>query len=195
MKNRYGFTIVELLIVIVVIAILASISIVAYNGIQSRANDSKTVAGANQFEKSLYIWAADHDPARLGGSTSSVAVSAGECANGSSGWASTAYVCNPEDALISAGLLQAGFVRALPKNPIAAYASAGDGRYSMMLYACSATTDLNDRILMWSLNSPSASDAAKFDEAWHSCGNTAAAASTSVYYTSHGMRGGTYLQL
>lgn len=38
-RNR-GFTIVELLIVIVVIAILAAISIVAYNGIQTRANDS-----------------------------------------------------------------------------------------------------------------------------------------------------------
>lgn len=38
-----GFTIVELLIVIVVIAILASISIVSYNGIQNRA---KTTAAS-----------------------------------------------------------------------------------------------------------------------------------------------------
>lgn len=40
--KRYlpGFTIVELLIVIVVIAILAAISIVAYTGIQNRAHDA-----------------------------------------------------------------------------------------------------------------------------------------------------------
>jgi prepilin-type N-terminal cleavage/methylation domain-containing protein len=41
--NR-GFTIVELLIVVVVIAILAAISIVAYNGIQERAVNSTVEA-------------------------------------------------------------------------------------------------------------------------------------------------------
>ena len=39
-KKQTGFTIVELLIVIVVIGILAAITIVAYNGIQNRANDT-----------------------------------------------------------------------------------------------------------------------------------------------------------
>lgn len=39
-KSAHGFTIVELLIVIVVISILAAISIVAYNGVQNKAADS-----------------------------------------------------------------------------------------------------------------------------------------------------------
>ena len=39
-RKAYGFTIVELLIVIVVVGILAAISIVAYNGLSGQAYDS-----------------------------------------------------------------------------------------------------------------------------------------------------------
>lgn len=47
--RQYGFTIVELLIVIVVIGILAAITIVAYNGIQDRAR----MASALEFEHQI----------------------------------------------------------------------------------------------------------------------------------------------
>lgn len=43
---RKGFTIVELLIVIVVVAILAGIVIVSYNGIQNRASDARRAQAA-----------------------------------------------------------------------------------------------------------------------------------------------------
>ena len=59
-KSRSGFTIVELLIVIVVIAILAAISIVAYNGIQERSRNTQTMAGAKEYIKALSLYAIDN---------------------------------------------------------------------------------------------------------------------------------------
>lgn len=57
MHKRNGFTIVELLIVIVVIAILAAISVVAYNGIQDRAKNAQLLSSFDAAEKALRIYA------------------------------------------------------------------------------------------------------------------------------------------
>jgi len=52
-QKKMGFTIVELLIVIVVIAILAAISVVAYNGIQQRARNTQILAGVDAYKKGI----------------------------------------------------------------------------------------------------------------------------------------------
>jgi prepilin-type N-terminal cleavage/methylation domain-containing protein len=64
-KNYSGFTIVELLIVIVVIAVLAAITIVAFNGIQNRANAAKDVSAANGYVKALKMLVAEKGEAAL----------------------------------------------------------------------------------------------------------------------------------
>lgn len=51
-----GFTIVELLIVVVVIAILAAISIAAYNGITNRAKQSAASSAAEQAAKKVLVY-------------------------------------------------------------------------------------------------------------------------------------------
>lgn len=50
-RNNAGFTIVELLIVVVVIAILAAITIVSYNGITNSAYDSSVKSDLATFER------------------------------------------------------------------------------------------------------------------------------------------------
>jgi prepilin-type N-terminal cleavage/methylation domain-containing protein len=52
-RKSHGFTIVELLIVIVVIGILAAITIVAYNGVQERARVTRANSELNTLEHAI----------------------------------------------------------------------------------------------------------------------------------------------
>jgi len=57
--KKIGFTIVELLIVIVVIAVLAAITVVAYNGIQNRAKNTQVQNDIRQVSKLIELYNAD----------------------------------------------------------------------------------------------------------------------------------------
>lgn len=118
MNKKRGFTIVELLIVIVVIAILAAITIVAYNGIQARARDSQRLSDMKTIAKALEMYYADkgeypyHNKVALG-STSINAYWA--TSYEASSWANLEAALSP-------------YISKLPKDPLG---SGGDPRYAV----------------------------------------------------------------
>ncbi|MFZ2544442.1 MAG: prepilin-type N-terminal cleavage/methylation domain-containing protein [Candidatus Saccharimonadales bacterium] len=59
MQEEKGFTIVELLIVIVIIGILSAIVIVSYTGLTARANDSAFSSDAETIVKAIEAYNAD----------------------------------------------------------------------------------------------------------------------------------------
>ena len=66
---KKGFTIVELLIVIVVIGILAAITIVAYNGVQQKARDAQRRSDLTLLNKYVKMYVSENDspPSTTGG--------------------------------------------------------------------------------------------------------------------------------
>ncbi len=99
-NNRRGFTIVELLIVIVVIGILAAITIVAYNGVQQRARNSATSAAAKAYYSIFlqYVTQNSQLPPSQGSNTNwCLAHPVNQCVNaaGSVNWSRDTTVLEP----------------------------------------------------------------------------------------------------
>jgi len=130
--KKHGFTIVELLIVIVVIAILAAITTVSYSGIQSRARDAVRKNDLVQLGKAMSIYSMDKGDL----------VDAG-CGSGTGyGWLSIDYdgggpLKSINDCLIAGGYLQ----RAL-KDPAGLESCSGLTCYAYMKATCAGGTYL-----------------------------------------------------
>lgn len=148
-KTKSGFTIVELLIVIVVIGILAAITIVAYNGIQGRANDAKVRSVASQVAKAFQLWSAQSGQTTAPGGSGSAAFTGGVCVGGGGGWLSKdVYACTIENVLVSANYIPSTLVSASPAtNKI----YTGSYIYTYMLYPCTAVSSTT-YTMMYALN-------------------------------------------
>lgn len=154
--NTRGFTIVELLIVIVVIGILAAITIVSYTGVKDRATDTDLRSVANQVEKAILVWTADTNLTPKSGYSSATAFDGIKCGSGTGGWVwSTSYTCSLSDLLAGNQLIPADLISSAPRNN--EYGTRTDGGYSFMIYPCSPP----DRYaLYYYLNVPTAEDTA-----------------------------------
>jgi prepilin-type N-terminal cleavage/methylation domain-containing protein len=183
--QKAGFTIVELLIVIVVIAVLATISVVAYSGIQARANDARMVSAVTQIEKALKLYSVDNGSVIRGGYGSTTASNGAACIDGNSGFFGTgAYTCTVEDTLVASKLLPQGFTSSLPPNLY--FGTSTGGASVIMFYTCGTAGQYG---LYWTLRNPSAADTTSLDSTLTSCGNS------TMLRDSWGMRAGKMIQL
>lgn len=104
-QKQKGFTIVELLIVIVVIGILAAITIVAYNGVQQGARDAERKSDLAALSKALHRYNIDN------GTFAGAGSNCGAGGNGN-GWlhmdydGATTTLKSMEQCLIDGGYLQ-----------------------------------------------------------------------------------------
>jgi type II secretion system protein G len=135
-QKQKGFTIVELLIVIVVIGILAAITIVAYNGIQDRSRFAKAQSDISSLNKAIQMYYADN------GKYPSPTVGATGCTNGWCGWDQVT-----DDAFIPGLVPQ--YIAKTPQMPTSnsagdtyLYYSATGTDYRLMRYK--NNTQLND---------------------------------------------------
>lgn len=128
-KQR-GFTIVELLIVIVVIAILAAISIVAYNGIQTRSRDTVRKQDIAQLAKATKLYAVQKDDYAESG-----------CGNGQgSGWLPSDYDAAGPYISINACLMSDGYLSKELRDPGGLGSCAGLTCFAYMKASCSGST-------------------------------------------------------
>ena len=132
-KHKHaGFTIVELLIVIVVNAILAGISIMAISGVRQRAQDSERKAELALLSKAIKLYAVDKgDYAQAG------------CGNGvGTGWLHSDYDGAGPFISINACLIADGHLSKPVVDPSGANSCTGLTCYAYMKASCVSGTYL-----------------------------------------------------
>ncbi len=129
-KQRKGFTIVELLIVIVVIAILAAITVVAYTGIQNRAQNTQTVSATTTYLKAMMQYKAENgiypDTYNSGYHITCL------------GGVENATNCDGNDSLTRYNMLHTALEPYMSSRPNPSYAGRINGNWSGTIYTYSS---------------------------------------------------------
>lgn len=154
-RGRRGFTIVELLIVIVVIAILAAISVGSYVGIQSRAMDTRIISIVD----------------RVGGTIQIADITEGRRPSVSG------YFQNTGNGTTTFGVDQFVTARGLPSEYRAGVRSSNvsAGTRAFRYYSCGSEGGF---VIYASLNSPSPENIQGLQAAKARCGHTSVAPET-----------------
>jgi prepilin-type N-terminal cleavage/methylation domain-containing protein len=150
--NSFGFTIVELLVVIVVIGILAAITIVSYTGLSNKATVSSLQSDLSSAKKQLALYYVDHSsypnsidnttncPVLLGITDTKYCL---KPSNGSTFTYSPASDTNPQAFSLFASKNSTSYSITNSSGPISVYATGGtvttDGSYRIHTFTASGT--------------------------------------------------------
>jgi prepilin-type N-terminal cleavage/methylation domain-containing protein len=162
--KKQGFTIVELLVIIVVIGILASISVFAYNGVQAKARDSTRIAHLEKIAEAIQMYRTKN------GNDVQTASGCGHVGNGSGWFNLDSNTPSPDpnytksilSCLTDAGYLDSSFVDpsncisntrahtgktcASPARPYMKYSCTYNGQTISVIYARLETKDETSKL-------------------------------------------------
>lgn len=176
MRGQSGFTIVELIVVIIVIGVLATITSMMYNSSQQQAADARIRDAADKFADAIQVWSAQNGgmkPMGGAGSTTPVSSTVG-CVDGAQGYedynqgsADPQYKCTIGDAMVAMGYLPADLFNSLPANSLYHVT-----KYIFQIYPCANNT--NQWLLMYNLQAPNADDTTNLNNTLTACGSNPA---------------------
>jgi len=125
-REEAGFTLIELMIVILVILILAAILVPQFGLAQERARKAKCVSNQRNLETAVAMWSTDNPTSNYGGGTMAAnSVPTGPTLSGSPQYTTVTAYTEPDDSGVTSGIdyylsngSPAGTVtQAVPTNP------------------------------------------------------------------------------